>query len=63
MKRQGREADHSPPSSAEVKNAQSYTYTPQYALIARCSVKEKKHRDNFILYFYIGRQAVRIAGG
>jgi hypothetical protein len=28
VKRPGREADHSPPSSAEVKNAWSYTYTP-----------------------------------
>jgi hypothetical protein len=27
-KRPGREADHSPPSSAEVKNAWSYTSTP-----------------------------------
>jgi hypothetical protein len=37
----GREADHSPPSSAEVKNAWSYTSTPQYALMAWCSVKIK----------------------
>jgi hypothetical protein len=29
----GREADHSPPSSAEVKNAWSYTSTPQYAFM------------------------------
>jgi hypothetical protein len=29
IKRSGREADHSPPSSAEVKNAWSYTSTPQ----------------------------------
>jgi hypothetical protein len=28
VKRPGREADHSPPSSAEVKNAWSYTSTP-----------------------------------
>jgi hypothetical protein len=28
VKRPGREADHSPPSSAEVKNAWSYTFTP-----------------------------------
>jgi hypothetical protein len=44
----GREADHSPSSNAEVKNVWNYTSTPQYALMARCSVKkEKKHRDNF----------------
>jgi hypothetical protein len=30
----GREADHSPPSSAEVKDAWSYTSTPQYAFMA-----------------------------
>jgi hypothetical protein len=36
----GREADHSPPSSAKVKNAWSYTSTPQYAFMTWCSVKE-----------------------
>jgi hypothetical protein len=37
--RPGREADHSPPCSAEVKNAWIYTYTPQYVFAARCLVK------------------------
>jgi hypothetical protein len=32
IKRQGRVADHSPPSSAEVKNAWSYTFTPPIRL-------------------------------
>jgi hypothetical protein len=32
VKRPGREADHSPPSSAEVKNAWSYTFTPPLRL-------------------------------
>jgi hypothetical protein len=32
----GHEADHSPPSSAEVKNAWSYTSTPQYVFMAWC---------------------------
>jgi hypothetical protein len=31
----GREADHSSPSSAEVKNQWSYTFTPPYTLMAR----------------------------
>jgi hypothetical protein len=31
VKRPGREADHSPPSSAEVKNAWNYTSTPPNA--------------------------------
>jgi hypothetical protein len=32
VKRPGRKADHSPPSSAEVKNAWSYTSTPSIRL-------------------------------
>jgi len=32
MKRPGREADHSPPSSAVVNNAWSYTSTPPKCL-------------------------------
>jgi hypothetical protein len=39
VKRPGCEADHSPPSSAEVKNAWSCTSTPQYASMAWCLVK------------------------
>jgi hypothetical protein len=49
VKRPGREADHSPPSSAEVKNAWSYASAPQYAFMAGCSIKKKKHRENFSL--------------
>jgi hypothetical protein len=45
VKRPGREADHSPLSSTDVKNASSYTSTPQYAFMARCSVK--------ITYYYL----------
>jgi hypothetical protein len=44
VKRPRREADHSPPSSAEVKKPWSYTSTPQYAYMPWCLVK---HRDNF----------------
>jgi hypothetical protein len=36
VKRPGREADHSPPSSAEVKHAWSYTSVPQYVFMACC---------------------------
>jgi hypothetical protein len=46
VKRPGREADHSPPSNAEFKNASSYTSTPQYVFMVWCLVK---HRDNFNL--------------
>jgi hypothetical protein len=50
VKRPGREADHSPPSSAKVKNAWSYTSTPQYAFMAWCLVK---HRDTFTFTFTV----------
>jgi hypothetical protein len=39
VKRPGREADHLPPSSAEVKNALSYTSTLQYVFMTWCLVK------------------------
>jgi hypothetical protein len=39
IKRPGREADHLPPSSAEVKNVWSYTFTPQYVFLAWCLVQ------------------------
>jgi hypothetical protein len=44
VKRPVSAADHSPPSSAEVKNAWSYTSIPQYVIVVWCLVK---HRDNF----------------
>jgi hypothetical protein len=46
--RPGREANHSPSSSAEIKNAWSYTSTPKYVFMAWCSFK---YRDNFISSF------------
>jgi hypothetical protein len=49
VKRPGREADHSPQFSAEVKNAWSYTSTPQYIFMAWCLVK---HRDTFTFDLY-----------
>jgi hypothetical protein len=48
VKRPGREADHSPPYSAEVKNAWNYTSTPQYAFMAWCLVKAQEQ-----LYLYL----------
>jgi len=42
----GHEADYSPPSNAKVKNAWSYTPTPQYVFMAWCLIK---YRDNIIL--------------
>jgi hypothetical protein len=34
VKRPGREADHSPPTSAEVKKTLIYTFTPPYVFMA-----------------------------
>jgi hypothetical protein len=47
VKRLGREAERSPPSTAEAKNAWKYTSTPQYVFMALCLIK---HRDNFTFY-------------
>jgi len=43
------EADHSPPSSAEVNNAWSYTSTPPYLFMAWFFIK---YRDNYS-YLYL----------
>jgi hypothetical protein len=40
--RPGREADHSPLSTAEVKKVWSYTSTPQYVFTTWCIVKHRK---------------------
>jgi hypothetical protein len=50
VKRPGCEADYSPPSSAEVKNAWSYTFTHQYVFMAWCLVK---HKHSFIFTFTV----------
>jgi hypothetical protein len=51
VKRPWREANHSHPSSAEVKNTWSYTSSHQFAFMAWCSVK--KAQVHFYLTFYI----------
>jgi hypothetical protein len=58
VKRQGREADHSPPTSAEVKKMWIYTYTPRWS-----SAWLLKHRDNFtftIIVHYILHIRIKI---
>jgi hypothetical protein len=45
----GREADHLPPSSAEVKNAWSYASIPQYSFMAWCLVLGLYF---FVLFFF-----------
>jgi hypothetical protein len=39
VKRPGREADHSPPASAEVKKMSIYSSTPPYAFLAQCLIR------------------------
>jgi hypothetical protein len=51
VKRPGRTADHSPPSSVEGKNSRTYTSSPQYMFTAWCLVK---HRDCFTFYLRFG---------
>jgi hypothetical protein len=49
-KRPGREADHAPPSSAEVKNEWNYTSIPQYVFMPWYLVE---YRNNFTFTFII----------
>jgi hypothetical protein len=58
VKRPGREADHSHPSSAEVKKSWSYTSIPQYAFMVWCPVKAQgqlyvSYLQNYIYNFFI----------
>jgi hypothetical protein len=52
IKRQGREADHSPPSSAEVNNAWSYTSTPPIRLHGEVLSLKKGTGTTLPLSFY-----------
>jgi hypothetical protein len=38
VKRRRRDADHSPPSSADIKNTFTYTSTPTYVFMAYCLI-------------------------
>jgi hypothetical protein len=50
VKRPGREADHSPPSSAEVKECvELYLYSPNAP--SWCGAQLKKHKEKFIFIF------------
>jgi hypothetical protein len=57
VERPGREADHSPPYSAEVKNTWSCTSTPQYVFM---SLQLFKHRDSFTFYLTLIHIVVNI---
>jgi hypothetical protein len=45
VKRQGREANHLPPTSAEAKKTWIYTSTPRNVFMAKCLIK---HRDLYL---------------
>jgi hypothetical protein len=49
VKRPGLEADHSPPSSAKVKEEWSYTSTSQYACMVLCSVTKNAQGQPYLL--------------
>jgi hypothetical protein len=51
VKLPGRETDHSPPSSAQIKNGWSYTSPPQCASMVWCSVK-KVQRQLYLTELY-----------
>jgi hypothetical protein len=59
-----READYSPPSSAEVKDAWSYNSPPQYASMAWCTVKriaqEQIYFSPYVFHFFQIFSQVRI---
>jgi hypothetical protein len=50
LKQSRHEADHSPPPSAEIKNAWSYTSIPS---VPSLHGSQLKHRNNFTLTFYL----------
>jgi hypothetical protein len=64
VKRPGGEADHSPPSSAEVKECvELYLHSPNTSFMALCLVK---YRDNFTFYLLPlchGSVCTKIKGG
>jgi hypothetical protein len=55
VKRPDREADHSFPSSAEVKECVEHISTPPILLHGVVLSLKKKHRVNFTFYLYLSR--------
>jgi len=51
VKRPVREADHSPPFSAEVKNAWGYTSTPPNVFMAWCLVKHRMNLHGVVVNY------------
>jgi hypothetical protein len=59
VKRLRREADHSPPPSAGVKNVWSYISTPQYAIMVWCSVKTQGQLHLHLHPLLLGRSRAK----
>jgi len=49
VKRSGREAHHSPPCSAEIRNVLSYTSTLQYIFVEWCLIKHRTRVHDVVL--------------
>jgi hypothetical protein len=49
VKRTGREANHKPLYSADVKNAWNYTSSPQYIFMASCLIKQEIRLRGMVL--------------
>jgi hypothetical protein len=62
VKRLGHEADHSPPSSAEIKNSRRYTSIPPYVFMAWCIFKHRKRRLHFEDWKWIHMPVERVSG-
>jgi hypothetical protein len=50
VKRSETEADHSPPSSAEVKNAWSYTSTLSFVFMAWRLIKHRDSLNSYLIF-------------
>jgi hypothetical protein len=51
VKRPGRESDHSPPASAEIKKMWIYTSTPPYAFMAQYLIRSAQGLYLFTFYY------------
>jgi len=53
VKQPGHEADHSPPSSADIENMWSYTSTPPILLHGMVLSQKNKAQGQLYLYIYL----------
>jgi hypothetical protein len=55
VKQPGCEADHSPPSSAEVRNAWSCTFPPPYVFMVCCLIEQRTCLHDMLLSYTQGQ--------